>query len=263
MFGFMPPGNHGVAAYQQAMRELREKYRAEFDTLLKHFNHVARMDALGRNADPANYEPALKTTPYNAAMAHLRDKRHRKEFNERKAAIKAELEGEVDNTIEALRKEFFTPKESTDCEGCRDKPYLDHISDEEHVRNDICPCSDPGWTHSPTLHEQAPRPVADDSAMIPIANYSMALDEIYLLRAALADEARILDAHLDFKTFPLSRRKVAEQQVLRMRGMARGLFEESVREHFDPKGALRSAGADECMTRSQWEQQRHLTGESA
>lgn len=55
-----------------------------------------------------------------------------------------------------------------------------------------------------------------------IGHYSDALDEIYGLRAALAYEARILEMHLAFKTFPKSRRRMAEQQIDRMRGAVSG-----------------------------------------
>jgi hypothetical protein len=55
-----------------------------------------------------------------------------------------------------------------------------------------------------------------------IGHYSDALDEIYELRAALAYEARILEMHLAFKTFPKSRRRMAEQQIDRMRGAVSG-----------------------------------------
>lgn len=38
-----------------------------------------------------------------------------------------------------------------------------------------------------------------------LSDLSVALDEIYLLRAVLADEADIIEAHLDYKTFPKTR----------------------------------------------------------
>lgn len=264
MFGFMTATNNGVAAYQRALRELREMFRGEFDQLLKHYNALARFDAVGRSADPANYQPALRTTPYNAAIAHLRDERHRAEFDELRESIRSEMDGEVDAAIESIRKEFVVPEPepATECDSCRDLPYLDHISETEHIRNDICACSNPGTTHTHELHEAvaASERRQAETAVIPLTSYSMALDEIYLLRAILADEARILDEHLDFKTFPLSRRRIAERQIIRMRGMAAGLFEENCRDDFSPKDALRSADVDDCMTRTQWEQQRGLAG---
>jgi hypothetical protein len=45
-----------------------------------------------------------------------------------------------------------------------------------------------------------------------------ALDEICRLRRALAYEARVVEAHYEgYKTFPKSRRRIAEEQVARMR----------------------------------------------
>jgi hypothetical protein len=47
---------------------------------------------------------------------------------------------------------------------------------------------------------------------------SSALDEVYRLRRALAYEARVSEAHYEgFKTYPKSRRTIAEEQVRRMR----------------------------------------------
>lgn len=47
---------------------------------------------------------------------------------------------------------------------------------------------------------------------------SAALDEIYRLRRAFAYESRVIEAHYEgLKTFPKSRRKIAEEQVARMR----------------------------------------------
>lgn len=41
------------------------------------------------------------------------------------------------------------------------------------------------------------------------------------LRQAINSEARIVEAHLDYKSFPKTRRKIAEEQVERMRRLAR------------------------------------------
>lgn len=46
---------------------------------------------------------------------------------------------------------------------------------------------------------------------------SEALDEIWRLRLALAYEAGGIEAHLGYKTFPKTRRAIAEEQVKRMR----------------------------------------------
>lgn len=55
-----------------------------------------------------------------------------------------------------------------------------------------------------------------------IAVLSAALDEIWLLRAALAHEAEVLEGYLAFKSFPTSRRDIADRQLTRMRSAARG-----------------------------------------
>lgn len=47
---------------------------------------------------------------------------------------------------------------------------------------------------------------------------SAALDEIFRLRRAMAYEARVVEAHYEgYKTFPKTRRGIAEEQVARMR----------------------------------------------
>ena len=79
---------------------------------------------------------------------------------------------------------------------------------------------------------------------------SRALDEIYALRLLLASEARILEAHLDYKTFPRSRRGIAEQSVARMRAAVRGdvqphNWQAAKREYTNIYGA-------QTLTRFQW-----------
>jgi hypothetical protein len=69
--------------------------------------------------------------------------------------------------------------------------------------------------------------------------YSAALDEIYALRAALASEARIIEAHL---------MQAAAKYGTRGRAY-------STDRHYDRKAALRSAGAGECLGRSQFERE--------
>src|SRR5690606_24959798 len=83
-----------------------------------------------------------------------------------------------------------------------------------------------------------------------MSDLSRALDEIYALRLLLASEARILEAHLVHKTFPKSRRGVAEQSVARMRAAVRG----DVKPH-DPQSARRAYAAvygAQTLTRYQW-----------
>ena len=91
-----------------------------------------------------------------------------------------------------------------------------------------------------------------------ISDLSVAIDEIYFLRALLADEAGILEAHLGYKTFPKTRRKFAEEQVVRMRRVAAGEMYDAAREKFDAPMALRRIGADPTLTNAQWVEQRGL-----
>lgn len=83
--------------------------------------------------------------------------------------------------------------------------------------------------------------------------YSAALDEIFRLRALMAYEARALNAHLSYKTFPKSRRSIAEAQVERMKAAARGQAISVIGAIAWPHDHLAWAGADQCLTRSQFE----------
>jgi hypothetical protein len=91
-----------------------------------------------------------------------------------------------------------------------------------------------------------------------ISDLSIAIDEIYFLRAILADEAAIMDAHLSYKTFPKSRRKIAEAQVERLRRIALGEMWSATREKFDQGRALNHIGAPVNLTNHQWAEQRGL-----
>lgn len=85
--------------------------------------------------------------------------------------------------------------------------------------------------------------------------YSAALDEIYRLRAALAYEARTIEAHLLLATFPKSRRPHAEQQITRMRAAVVG-DTGTAYQHVDTyqrQQLLRDAGGTGGLTRGQWE----------
>lgn len=89
-------------------------------------------------------------------------------------------------------------------------------------------------------------------------DYSRALDEIYSLRSALAYEAEVLALHLEYASFPKSRRRFAEAQLYRMRNAARGRAEFAYREvkRRNLQLALIAAGAKETLTRSEWEAER-------
>ena len=68
------------------------------------------------------------------------------------------------------------------------------------------------------------------------SKYSEALDEIWALRALMAYEARVRDADLELKSFPKSRREIAEQAVERMRRCAAGEALEVNREFGEAMG---------------------------
>lgn len=84
------------------------------------------------------------------------------------------------------------------------------------------------------------------------------LDEVYRLRRALADEAAITAAHLTLKSFPKSRRGIAEDQIDRMRQAARGEVQRAYagRPSWAGRHAMTLAGASETLTRGEWEAER-------
>lgn len=84
-----------------------------------------------------------------------------------------------------------------------------------------------------------------------LKHYSAALDEIYRLRAALAYEARVIEAHLLYKTFPKGRRAMATAQVARMREAAAGNASEVYPINF--YRTLEEAGLRPTLTRHAWE----------
>ena len=85
--------------------------------------------------------------------------------------------------------------------------------------------------------------------------FSEAITEVYELRAALAYEADVRRADLELKSYPKSRRQIAEAARERMTNAARGYR----RGYFDqtgwPKHALRAAGARDTMSNDEWVQQ--------
>lgn len=86
-------------------------------------------------------------------------------------------------------------------------------------------------------------------------HYSAALDEVYRLRTLLAVEGSILANHLDYKTFPKSRREIAEAQVSRMYRAARGESQDAIAEHpnMRRRQCRDDAGMPETLTRAAWE----------
>lgn len=89
-----------------------------------------------------------------------------------------------------------------------------------------------------------------------LAHYSAALDEIYRLRRALAYEASVLAVHLELASFPKSRRRFAEEQIVRMRlaaqGATRAAYDEVSRPGMDH--AAEEARMPKTLTRGQWEE---------
>lgn len=91
----------------------------------------------------------------------------------------------------------------------------------------------------------------------PMVCYSAALDEVWNLRKALAYEACAVEADLTLKSFPKSRRALAENRVERMRRAAQGevlpAYSGSSTQMLQQ--GLAEAGAGPTMTRYEWEEQ--------
>lgn len=103
------------------------------------------------------------------------------------------------------------------------------------------------------------RPFADGERAELIGELSDALDEIYRLRRVLAYEALVTEAHLTYKSFPKSRRAVAEDSSTRMKAAARGRVRPAyggvASWAFD--SAMREAGAPETLTRAAFHAERN------
>lgn len=97
----------------------------------------------------------------------------------------------------------------------------------------------------------------DRGHYVPLATYSEAITEIYSLRALLVSEARILEAHGEYKTFPKSRRVELAVSVEAMREAARGAVSSVLGSpryrHY--RNEFRAAGIEETLTNWQWESQ--------
>lgn len=93
--------------------------------------------------------------------------------------------------------------------------------------------------------------------MVPLTTLGIALDEIYRLRTLLAYEAEVIDTHLNYKTFPKSRREIAIGQVERMRWAAKG-HAVSI-SHLSERHARESAGMSHLLTRAQWEAEKGIS----
>lgn len=88
-----------------------------------------------------------------------------------------------------------------------------------------------------------------------LAHYSAALAEIHRLRRALAYEAAVLAVHLEYATFPKSRRMSAEGQVNRMRYAARGGAQAAYADVSSRSlyHTAAEAGVPITLTRAEWE----------
>jgi hypothetical protein len=87
-----------------------------------------------------------------------------------------------------------------------------------------------------------------------MAHYSRALDEIHRLRGLLVYESLVLQVHLDYKSFPKSRRKIAEEQIACM-GQAALVFSEKAMESVDRRSMrqIRQEYGIETLTRREFE----------
>lgn len=100
---------------------------------------------------------------------------------------------------------------------------------------------------------------ADRERAALIAELSAALDEVFQLRRVLAYEAGVTSAHLSMRSFPKSRRVIAEGSVERMRAAARG----GVRPAYGDvaswafRSAMQDAGAPETLTRAAFAAERN------
>lgn len=83
--------------------------------------------------------------------------------------------------------------------------------------------------------------------------YSAALDEVYRLRGLCAHSAYALKAHLEYKTFPTSRRALAQNQVERLLDAARGSSGTAVAD-LNLSPLFRLLGLPTTLTRWQFEQ---------
>lgn len=90
--------------------------------------------------------------------------------------------------------------------------------------------------------------------------YSRALDEIWFLRRLCAYTAMAVAADLSMKTFPKSRRSLAEARIEDLRGAARGHAEVAIAGKSSQvmRFAMQEAGAGEMLTADQFEKEKGL-----
>lgn len=97
--------------------------------------------------------------------------------------------------------------------------------------------------------------MTSDEGMVPLSLLSEALDEIYMLRAAVAVERGTLDEVLLYKSLPLGVRELLMRSSLRERECAQGRARTTYGSWgiSGLKRALEAAGAPQTLTRSQFE----------
>ena len=88
-----------------------------------------------------------------------------------------------------------------------------------------------------------------------LAHYSRALDEIYRMRVVAAGTAQLLATVQDYATLPKGAARTIRRAPANLCDAAQGRAVEVLAETRSEsrKAALRAAGADECLTRGQWE----------
>lgn len=83
-----------------------------------------------------------------------------------------------------------------------------------------------------------------------------AMDEIYSLRATMADCANQLEGLLELRTLSQVRRKALEQEIVRLRACARGEWKETpISTRYGVHYALESAGASSFLNVDSWEKE--------
>lgn len=93
-----------------------------------------------------------------------------------------------------------------------------------------------------------------------LSHYSAALDEIWWLRQALAYEALVIEAQalsLSDRALGKRRKEILQGRVEAMKAAARGeaaeIYGRMSCGSSNLRNAMRLAGADECLTRHDWE----------
>lgn len=92
---------------------------------------------------------------------------------------------------------------------------------------------------------------------VPLATFSRALDEIYVLRAGAAHEVVMIREMLDYNTLPVGVRDRLAKMMIRLGAAARGEWDEAWHD-LSPgqrQEDLIDAGARPLLTRDSWEKE--------